>query len=112
LWGFERELDVSVYDDNRFGWDSDGTLIATMKLSRLIVDNGYTPQFAARIIDHADEQQQVIPQWLHHLDLLASYRLPSVERSRMTLSTATRLWAAFPATNSYDLLWRVSSLLV
>src|SRR5205085_11159503 len=29
LWGFERQLDIAVLDEHRFGWDSDGTLIAT-----------------------------------------------------------------------------------
>jgi hypothetical protein len=46
-----------------------------MKLSRLIVDNAYTPEFAARIVDYSDGEQQIIPQGIHLLDLLPAYRL-------------------------------------
>lgn len=90
LWGFERELDPAVLEEHQFAWDSDGTLIVTMRLSRLIVDNGYTPLFAARIVEHGDGEQQVIPQWLHHLDLLSSYRL-RYDRDWLTADEAAEL---------------------
>ncbi len=90
LWGFEREVAMATYEEHPFAWDNDGTLIATMKLSRLVVDNGYTPEFAARIVDHADGEQQVIPQWLHRLDLLPSYRL-RYDRDWLTAGDAAAL---------------------
>jgi hypothetical protein len=90
LWGFEREIDAATHKEQPFAWDTDGTLITTMKLSRYIVDNGYTPEFAARIVDHADGEQQVIPQWLHYLDLLPSYRM-RMTRDWLTTDDAAAL---------------------
>jgi hypothetical protein len=90
LWGFEREIAADAHNEHRFAWDSDGTLITTMKLSRLVVDNGYTPEFAARVVDHADGEQQVIPQWTHYLDLLPSYRM-RVSRDWITADEAAAL---------------------
>jgi hypothetical protein len=56
-----RELDESTLTENRFNWDGDGVVNAAFILSRLVRDNAYSTQFAARVIDHADGAQQVIP---------------------------------------------------
>ncbi len=73
-YAFVRTLDADVADGPRsFGWDDDNTIFAAMILSRLVRDNGYSLEFAARIVDHADGMQQVIP--VYAAEFVASYRL-------------------------------------
>jgi hypothetical protein len=58
---FVREVDLAAYETDPYWWDHDGTIHVAYQLSRLIRDNGYTTQFTARIVDHEDGAQQVIP---------------------------------------------------
>jgi len=76
-----------------------GTLVATMKLSRLVLDNAYTPEFASRIVDYEDGQQQIIPQGIHFLDLLPAYRLPET-RDRLTETVKRSIWLHGQPTSS------------
>jgi hypothetical protein len=70
---FVREVNPTVYaEGNRFGWDEEHRLFYTLALSRLIRDNGHSLEFAARLIDHEDEEQQVIPV---RTPFIAGYRL-------------------------------------
>jgi len=59
---FVRDVDPAVYETNAaYHWDEDSLVYMTMVLSRLIRDNGYSLEYAARIVDHEDGKKQVIP---------------------------------------------------
>lgn len=60
-YSFVREIDPAVYDDHPFSWDDDHLVFYAMVLSRLVRDNGYSLEYAARIVDHEDGAKQVIP---------------------------------------------------
>ena len=46
---------------NDWRWDPDGILSEAVALSRLVRDNAYSTQYAARVVEHADGERQVIP---------------------------------------------------
>ena len=89
LYGFERELDPANYRD-RFAWDSDGAIKVALQLSRLVVDNGYSTEFAARVVDHEDGQKQVVPHVMHLFRFMPTYRLRE-DRDWLTEEEATEL---------------------
>lgn len=53
-YAFVREYSVEEVVDDLFGFDDGGELGETLALSRLIRDNGFSYQYAARVIEHAD----------------------------------------------------------
>jgi hypothetical protein len=59
-YAFVREVDVEQWQRERFRWDPDGVLSDALNMSRLIRDNAYSQQFAARIADFEDGQQTVV----------------------------------------------------
>lgn len=59
-YSFERERPLSDAEDHRFGWDPDHVLGDALMLSRLVRDNGFSMQWAARIIEYEDGQKSVI----------------------------------------------------
>jgi hypothetical protein len=100
LYAFEREINVAGYDTDRFSWDTDGTIKTALQLSRLVVDHGYSTEFAARIVDHADAHQQIVPHFIHLLRFTPTYRLRR-DRDWFTDGDAhalARLLAAYWAT--------------
>lgn len=60
VYSFVRTLPASEYEANPYGWDSDGVLNDALIFSRLIRDNGYSKQYAARINDYEGGEQQVV----------------------------------------------------
>ena len=60
IYSFVRHLSASEHEENPFGWDPDGLLQHALMFSRLIRDNGYSTQYAARITDYEDGEQQVV----------------------------------------------------
>jgi hypothetical protein len=51
-----------VYETSAaYQWDDDSLVYMAMVLSRLVCDNGYSLEYAARIVDHEDGKKQVIP---------------------------------------------------
>ena len=60
VYAFVRSMPASELDENPYGWDPDGVLDDALMLSRLVRDNGYSKQYAARIVDHEDGEQQVV----------------------------------------------------
>jgi len=90
---FVREVDPAVYEGDRaFGWDDDNKLFYAIVLSRLIRDNGHSLEFAARIVDHEDGMQQVIP--VHAPGYVTGYRLRR-DRDWLTQSEAGELRQLF-----------------
>lgn len=60
-YSFVRRVDVDVLEQPRYGWDDGHLIFYATVLSRLVHDNGHSLEYAARIVDHEDGAQQVIP---------------------------------------------------
>jgi hypothetical protein len=54
-----RDLDPETFG-SRSAWDEDGVLWDCLSLSRLVRDNAFSTQYAARILDYADNQRRII----------------------------------------------------
>jgi hypothetical protein len=90
---FVRQVDPAVYEGERsFGWDDGNMIWFAMVLSRLIRDNGHSFEFAARIVDHEDGLQQVIP--VNPLATGVTYRLRR-DRDWLTTNDAVELRQLF-----------------
>jgi hypothetical protein len=90
LYGFVLEVDLDVHKQHPFHWDVDRVIMTALQLSRLIRDNGYTPEFAARIVEHEDGVKQVIPQGHHYFAFLPTFRLRD-DRDWLTVAEANEL---------------------
>lgn len=67
-------LDVdSGWEERLYHWDPDGVLFRTLTLSRLVRDNGYSLNYAARLVDYEDGEQMVV--YLAPSEGKAAYRL-------------------------------------
>jgi hypothetical protein len=55
-----RDLDLAEYEEHPLWWDRDGVIYDALSLSRLVRDNGYSTEFAARITDYEDGLQTVL----------------------------------------------------
>jgi hypothetical protein len=60
-YSFIRDVDEDEWRQHPFRWDETGVLNDALTLSRLIRDNGYSTEFAARITDYEDGEQRVVP---------------------------------------------------
>jgi hypothetical protein len=60
VYSFVRSMPPSEHDAHPYRWDPDGVLNDALSLCRLIRDNGFSKQYAARINDYADGEQQVV----------------------------------------------------
>lgn len=61
VYSFVRDLDPTSEEARAFRWDdAEGTLYDALSLSRLVRDNGYSTQYAARITDDEDGEQRVM----------------------------------------------------
>jgi hypothetical protein len=58
---YVRDVDLAHYKEDPYSWDHDGTISVAYKLSRLVRDNAVCTEYAARVVDYADGQKQVIP---------------------------------------------------
>lgn len=55
-----REISLEAYEENNYNWDTERVLHDALALSRLVRDNASSTEYAARIVDHEDGEQQVI----------------------------------------------------
>lgn len=53
-YSFVRTYGAEEYEARPYRWDPDGLITDALMVSRLVRDNAYSTEFAARIIDHAD----------------------------------------------------------
>jgi hypothetical protein len=90
LYAFILDVEREDWERHRFGWDPDGVVITALQLSRLVRDNGYTTEFAARVVEYEDGQKQVVPVGQHYLAFLATYRLRE-DRDWLTVAEASEL---------------------
>lgn len=49
-YSFVKEVALEELGERHFAWDTDGTLDDTLTLSRLVRDNGYSIEYAARLL--------------------------------------------------------------
>ena len=54
-----RDVDVAEWEDHHYNWDHDGVIYDALALSRLVRDNAFSMEYAARIVDHGDGQQVI-----------------------------------------------------
>ena len=71
-YSFVKEVALDELARHRFGWDTDGALSDALTLSRLVRDNGYSTQYAARLLDYEDGQRCIV---YVHRDDNSIYRL-------------------------------------
>jgi hypothetical protein len=57
LW----EVDTSELEAQRWNWDTEGVIQDATAISRLVLDNGYSTEYSARVFDHANGEQQIMP---------------------------------------------------
>jgi hypothetical protein len=55
-----RDVDLGVHEEHPFRWDHEGVLWDALALSRLVRDNAYSTEYAARVADHEDGMQTVV----------------------------------------------------
>jgi hypothetical protein len=61
---FVRERDLADYHREPFAWDEDaGLLRDALMLSRLIRDNGFSLQYAARIVERVGSESMIVPMY-------------------------------------------------
>jgi hypothetical protein len=59
-YSFVLEVDLAEYEQHPFWWDRDDRIYDALTLSRLVRDNGYSTEYAARIVDYEDGIQTVM----------------------------------------------------
>jgi len=60
-YAFVRELPTEEYMQSHATWDRDQVLLAGFTLSRLILDNVHSTEYAARVVEFSDDDVQIIP---------------------------------------------------
>lgn len=58
-YSFVREYGPDEHEERPYRWDPGGLITDASMLSRLVRDNAYSTEYAARIIDHEDGEQVV-----------------------------------------------------
>jgi hypothetical protein len=106
-YAFVRRVDRGEYAGHHFAWDDDHHLFNAIVLSRLVADNSHSLAYAARVIDHRDGLQQVVP--VDAPGFVATYR---ARRGRDWLTTTEarelrQLLADYLAVKD-SLPWKVS----
>lgn len=72
-YSFVKEVSLDELEERHFAWDTDGTLDDAITLSRLVRDNGYSTEYAARLLDYEDGQRCVV--YVLHREDKAIWRL-------------------------------------
>jgi hypothetical protein len=72
-YSFVKEVSLDELEQRHFAWDTDGTLDDALTLSRLVRDNGYSTEYAARLIDYEDGQRCIV--YVLHREDKAIWRL-------------------------------------
>ena len=83
---FVADVGRDEWEAHLYRWDADGLLTDVLAMSRLILDHGYSTEFAARIIEREDGEQTVMPLWTGR----AVYRLRHT-RDWMTIGEVREL---------------------
>jgi hypothetical protein len=70
---FVEKVPPDELEHGHYSWDTDGTLDDALTLTRLIRDNGYSTEYAARLLDYEDGQCCII--YVLHREDKAIWRL-------------------------------------
>ena len=89
LFAFVREIPDPETARWEWTWDTDNEIWFAIVLSRLVRDNGYSTEFAARVVEHEDGEYQVIP--VNAPASVATFRLKPAERDWLTVEEAGEL---------------------
>lgn len=57
---FVRDVDPDEHESHPFRWDPDSVMWDALAYSRLIRDNGYSTEYAARVADYADGARTIV----------------------------------------------------
>lgn len=87
VYAFVRDLPADEYISSYAHWDHDQALLAALTLSRLILDNAYSTEYAARVVEFADDHVQIIP---GPVNLEGGARLPRAQRPRLARRRRSR----------------------
>ncbi len=90
LYAFVLDVALDVYEQHHFNWDADGVIITALQRSRVVRDNGHSPEFAARIVEHEDGQEAGHPAGQHYFSFLPTFRLRD-DRDWLTAAEAREL---------------------
>ena len=60
-YAFVRDLPADEFSSSYAHWDHDNVLLAGFTLSRLILDNAYSTEYAARVVEFSDDRLQIMP---------------------------------------------------
>jgi|GEM_PF-2479113 len=61
MYSVVQEIDPVAVEERRWAWNTEGLISDALAMSRLVVDNGYSFEYAARIFDHEGGEQHVMP---------------------------------------------------
>jgi hypothetical protein len=61
LYSFWREVPEAEYDGNLFAWDPAQAIAEAIALSRFLLDNAHSFEFAGRVIDRAEGRRRIAP---------------------------------------------------
>jgi len=61
MYSFVLDVDASELEARRWTWDTAGVIQEAVAMSRLVLDNGYSTDYAARVFDYASGEQQIMP---------------------------------------------------
>lgn len=101
-YSFVSEVDLAAYQERPFGWDTDQRLGASIAMSRLVRDSAHCAEFAGRLIDYEDGEQQVVP--LYGFEFRLAYRLKQ-DRGWLDAAEAAELAALVDAYLSVEPNW-------
>lgn len=101
-YSFVREVALDVYETQPYAWNTDGRVGIAIALSRLIRDNAHCPEFAGRLIDYEDGEQQVVP--LNAYEFRLAYRYKQ-DRGWLDAAEAAELAALVDAYLAVEPEW-------
>jgi hypothetical protein len=61
MYSLVLDVDPGQLEQGRWTWDTERRIREAVAMSRLVLDNGYSFEYAARVFDHAGEEQQIMP---------------------------------------------------
>ena len=61
MYSLVVDIDPENDEPRRWAWNTDGLISDALAMSRLVLDNGYSYEYAARVFDHAGDEQHVMP---------------------------------------------------
>jgi|SRR5215204_4752407 len=109
MYSLVLEVDADDLERHHWGWDTREVIQNAVAISRLVLDNGYSTEYGARVFDYANGEQQISPalsrrpayrvrmtrEWLTHDEASELKRLLSlfwVARDALPDRVAHALW--------------------